>query len=111
MNQEDFDRVTGVLFRIQDEKAAIAAELEATKSRLAECEEVVRFYAELNSWQLRTLNESGVGHGWAMRISKSDCEFVNKPARYFGGKRARTYLGKYKKRRMRDPRITMPKSV
>lgn len=68
------------------------------QSQLDEANKVIEFYGDINTWQLRTFNETGVQKGWAMRVRDSDCGFINGPNRNFGGKRARAFQEKYLKK-------------
>lgn len=62
------------------------------KQKLALAVEALKFYADVESWQLRTFNEADVTKGYAVRISNHDAEYLEPANRYFGGKRARQCL-------------------
>jgi hypothetical protein len=58
----------------------------------ARLREALEFYADLENWQLRTKNETGVKLGWCIRIRELDGEFIASANRFFGGRTARQAL-------------------
>lgn len=75
----------------------LASELANAKVEIEEAREVIGFYGSVETWQLRTFNETGVRKGWAMRVRDSDVEYIYGPNRHFGGKRARQFLEKWRR--------------